>query len=455
MHGTDPQPGGRSGPVAPARPHGPSRTQQQPAWPGPTAPLSPMHRDALGLHWDVEPGLTFLNHGSFGLAPRELLQWRFDLLTAIERDPVAFLASALQPGLERSRRLLAQLVGAEARQLAFVPSTTYGLNELLQRLDLPAGSEVLLSDHGYNATANLVRFACEQRGWSLRVVPIPLPLDEPGQVVEAFAAAWGPATRLLVVDHITSPSALVLPLEPLIALAHGRDARIVVDGAHGPGSLPLHLQAWQPDAYVGNLHKWLCCPRGSAFLWVRDPWQETLRPLVVGHGANGPLPPGVSRFHHEHDWLGTADPTPWLALPEALRLLTGEPVDDEDKPPAPPSWLRRLEALQRAHRQLALQGQERLLAALGLERPLAPAAMQAGMAAIPLAPVGTLAGPALQSQLQRRGFQVPVMPLRPHRSDVPQFLRISCFAYTTADDLEGLAQALPEALAATVQAVAP
>jgi len=413
-----------------------------------------MNRDALGLHWDLEPGLTFLNHGSFGLAPRELLQWRFQLLTEMERDPVAFLSAELQPRLDRARQVLARLVGASAGQLAFVPSTTYGLNELLQRLELPDGSEVLLPDHGYNATTNLVRFACAQRGWQLRQVPLPLPLHDPGQVVEAFEEAWGPNTRLLVVDHITSPSALVLPLEPLIALARQRGARILVDGAHGPGSLPLRLQHWQPDAYVGNLHKWLCCPRGAAFLWVRDPWQETLRPLVVGHGANTPLPPGGSRFHLEHDWLGTADPTPWLALPEALRLLTGEPLltgemgDLEPAPPEAPPWQARFEALMEAHRQLAEQGQSLLLQALELDRPLAPTAMQVAMAAVPLAPVGTLEGPALQAQLKRMGFQVPVIPLRPHTAGVPQFLRISCFAYNTVDDLERLACALPEALMA-------
>ncbi len=413
-----------------------------------------MNRDALGLHWDLEPGLTFLNHGSFGLAPRELLQWRFQLLTEMERDPVAFLSAELQPRLDRARQVLARLVGASADQLAFVPSTTYGLNELLQRLELPEGSEVLLPDHGYNATTNLVRFACEQRGWQLRQVPLPVPLDAPEQVVEAFAAAWAPNTRLLVVDHITSPSALVLPLEPLITLARQRGARILVDGAHGPGSLPLRLQAWQPDGYVGNLHKWLCCPRGSAFLWVRDPWQETLRPLVVGHGANAPLPPGGSRFHLEHDWLGTADPTPWLALPEALRLLTGEPLltgemgDLDPAPPEAPPWQVRFEALMEAHRQLAQQGQALLLQALALDRPLAPTVMQAAMAAVPLAPVGMLEGPALQARLRRMGFQLPVIPLQPHAAGVPQFLRISCFAYNTVDDLERLACALPEALMA-------
>lgn len=407
-----------------------------------------MNRRALGLHWDLEPGLTFLNHGSFGLAPRELLAWRFAQLRAIERDPVAFLSGPFQPQLDQARQLLAALVGASAAQLAFVPSTTYGLNELMQRLELPMGSEVLMPDHGYNATLNLVRFACEQRGWTLRLVPLPLPLEDPAQVVAAFAAAWSPATRLLVVDHLTSPTALVLPLEQLIALARERDALIVVDGAHGPGSLQLQLETWQPDAYVGNLHKWLCCPRGAAFLWVKYPWQQTLRPLVVGHGSNAPLSPGASRFHLEHDWLGTSDPTPWLALPEALRLLTGRTVLGT----APELWRPRLQALWAEHHGLAQQGQAMVLEALqeavGPAQRLAPVAMQAAMAAVPLPPVGALDGPALQAQLKRLGFQLPVIPLRPHTLGVGQFLRFSCFAYNTLEDLQRLAAALPVALQA-------
>ncbi|MEB3235099.1 MAG: aminotransferase class V-fold PLP-dependent enzyme [Cyanobacteriota bacterium] len=394
-----------------------------------------MQAEALGLHWDLEPGLVFLNHGSFGLAPRELLQWRFALLADIERDPVAFLVDALPPRLALARQLLAELVGAQPAQLAFVPSTTYGLNQLLQRLELPAGSEVLLSDHGYNATANLVRFACQQRGWTLRQIPLPLPLDDPQQVVQAFADQWGQATRLLLLDHITSPSALVLPLAALIALARERGARVIVDGAHGPGSVPLELELWQPDAYVGNLHKWLCCPRGSAFLWVREPWQHQLRPLVISHGANAPLTPDQSRFHVEHDWIGTGDPTPWLALPEALRLLTGSQE-------LGPSWRPRLMALQQRHHALAQQGQQLLLEALGQRRGIAPAGMQAAMAAVPLPPGSTV---DLQTRLRQQGFQVPVIPLRPHEPELPRFLRIACFAYNDRADLERLAASVQAA----------
>lgn len=385
---------------------------------------------ALGLHWDLRDGLRFLNHGSFGLAPRELLHWRFELLQRIEADPVAFLVDVLPAELQHARQDLAALVGAAPDQLAFVPSTTYGLNELLQRLEgLEPGSEILMLDQGYNATANLARYAAEQRGWRLRQVQLPLPLQDPQEVVEAFAAAWTSATRMLLVDHITSPTALVLPLAALIRLARERDALVIVDGAHGPGSVPLELDLLQPDAYVGNLHKWLCCPRGAAFLWVRSPWQERLRPLVVSHGANAPLPPCGHRFHLEHDWIGTADPSPWLALPEALRLLGPD-----------------LPALMERHHRLAQQGQQYLLEAVHAGR-VAPAAMQPAMAAIPLPPVGVLDGPGLQRRLLERGFQLPIIPLQPHRSGLPQFLRISCFAYNTLSDLQELAEQLPALLA--------
>ena len=396
-----------------------------------------MDRKALGLNWDLHEERIFLNHGSFGLVPRELLQWRFQLLEMIEQDPVDFLVNQLPRKMTRSRDLLAAIVGAHSDQLAFVPSTTYGLNELFQSAgsfvcDIPDGSEILISEHSYNATLNLIRHAADQRGWSLKCVSLSFPLEDPSQVVDAFAEAWSVKTRLLLVDHITSPTALVFPVKRLIALARERDAFVIIDGAHGPGSLPLQLEQWQPDAYVGNLHKWLCCPRGSAFLWLRHPWQQSLRPLVISHGANAPVESGVSRFHQEHDWIGTADPTPWLALPEVVRLLA---FND----------LHNLEALIARNHAMAQEAQDILLDALGKSR-LAPSCMQAGMVSLPLPSASILDGSLLQRKLLQGGFQVPVIPLQPHRQSESQFLRISCFAYNTISDIMSLSHILPAAL---------
>ena len=397
-----------------------------------------MQRRALGLHWDLRPDLIFLNHGSFGLAPRELLQWRVACLQEIERDPVAFLVDQLPQALDEARRWLAHLVGASVDQLAFVPSTTHGLNELLQRLhqlvpSMPPGSEILVTNHGYNATGNLVRYAAEQRGWRLREVPLPPVIQHPDQVVEAFERAWGATTRLIVLDHITSPTALILPVAALIALARSRGAAVIVDGAHAPGSVPLNLEQLQPNAYVGNLHKWLCCPRGSAFLWVCPSWRDRLRPLVISHGANAPVHPGGSRFQLEHDWIGTADPTPWLALPQALTRLGGS----SDRERACIGLHRRMQR----QRDLALAGERLLVEQLGV-MPSAPPECRAAMAALPLATVEHLDGPALQRRLLQHGFQVPIIPLQPHRQGQMQYLRFSCFAYNTLSDLQALATTL-------------
>lgn len=394
-----------------------------------------MTRFAHGLNWDFQSDFVFLNHGSFGLAPRELLEWRFALLQEMECDPVAFLVEEFPLRLKLARSVLADLVGAHPEQLAFVPSTTYGLNELMASLDslLPDGSEILLSDHGYNATANLVNYAAKKRGWSVRTVPLPLPLDDPQEVVDAFRKSLSRNTRLLLIDHITSPTALVLPVASLVRLGHEHQAFVIIDGAHGPGSVPLDLDDLQPDAYVGNLHKWLCCPRGSAFVWASGPLLQQLRPLVISHGANAPAHPEISRFHQEHDWIGTLDPSPWLALPHALNLLSQDPSCG-------------LEVLLQQNHVMLLKGEAYLLQCMGVQRPLAPAAMHAAMAAMPLPAADQLDGERLQRWLKDRGIQVPVIPMSPHTSTAEQFLRISCFVYNCIEDIETLAAVLPEAL---------
>ena len=396
-----------------------------------------MNHQALGLTWDFRSDLVFLNHGSFGLAPQELLEWRFQLLREIERDPVSFLVDELPQRLHATRTSLSAFLGTDPQRLAFVPSTTYGLNEILQRLDLeavilPRGSEILMANHVYNATRNLVEFAASQRGWRLRVFDLPFPLINQAQIIDAFEEAWSDQTRLLIVDHIASPTSVVFPVEKLVALAHRRKALVVVDGAHAPGSIPLQLDQLQADAYVGNLHKWLCCPRGAAFLWVREPLQQTLRPLVISHGANAVLIEGQSRFHQEHDWIGTSDPTPWLALPQSLTLLSKQ--GSEWSPMA-------LEVVSRRNRELLIQAQERLsklFPAPGLSHEL----MGGWMTSVRLPLPHPADGVQLQQQLINRGFQVPVIPLPISTGNTLQFLRVSSFIYNTIQDIDALIREL-------------
>ena len=392
-----------------------------------------MNDRALDLTWDLRPDLVFLNHGSFGLAPRELLEWRFQLLREIERDPVSFLVDELPQRLNKSRLSLSSFLGTDPQQVAFVPSTTYGLNELLQRFDLeaellPRGSEILMANHVYNATRNLVGFAATQRGWNLRVVDLPFPLVDQGQILDAFEEAWSDQTRLLIVDHISSPTSVVFPVQKLVALAHRRQALVIVDGAHAPGSIPLRLDQLQADAYVGNLHKWLCCPRGAAFLWVRQPFQQTLRPLVISHGANAVLTEGQSRFHQEHDWIGTSDPTPWLAFPQSLTLLSKQ--KSEWSPMA-------LQAVTQRNRELLLHTQQRLSRLF--PTPGISDELMGGLMSSVLLPLSCSSdGVQLQQQLMSQGIQVPVISLPTSAGQTLQFLRVSSFVYNNYQDIDAL-----------------
>jgi isopenicillin-N epimerase len=276
----------------------------------------------LAEHWPLERGLVFLNHGSFGACPTEVLRHQAALRAEMEAEPVRFLSRELDDRLDVARAALAAFVGADPDDLAFVTNATSGVNAVLRSRLFAAGDELLTTDHAYGACRNTLDFVAERAGARVVIVTVPFPVASPDEVVAAVLAKVTPRTRLALLDHITSPTALILPIERLIAELGARSVEVLVDGAHAPGMVELNLATLGATYYSGNCHKWLCAPKGSAFLWTRRDRQPEVRPLTISHGATA-VRPGRSRFRLEFDWTGTSDPTAWLTVPKAIAYVGG------------------------------------------------------------------------------------------------------------------------------------
>jgi isopenicillin-N epimerase len=389
--------------------------------------------DDLAALWPLDRDVVFVNHGSFGACPTAVLQHQAALRAEMEAEPVRFLSRDLDDRLDVARAALARFVGADPDDLAFVTNATSGVNAVLRSRVFAAGDELLITDHAYNACRNTLNFVAERSGARVVVATIPFPVASPDTVVDAVLARVTPRTRLLLLDHVTSPTGVILPVERLSAALRGRGVDVLIDGAHAPGMLPLNLTALGATYYSGNCHKWLCAPKGSAFLWTRRDRQLDVRPLTISHGANA-VRPGRSRFRLEFDWTGTSDPTAWLTVPKAIEYIGGL---------LPGGWA----ALMARNRALALEAR-RLLCDV-LEAPLpAPDEMIGSLASIRVPDGPTEVGWRRVDPLQRRLFdawsiEVPVMtwPAAPRR-----LLRISAQLYNRREHYERLAQALGKEL---------
>ncbi|MGH7263575.1 MAG: aminotransferase class V-fold PLP-dependent enzyme [Candidatus Rokuibacteriota bacterium] len=384
--------------------------------------------------WSLDPAVTFLNHGAFGACPRAVLEAQGRIRARLEAEPVRFLTRELEGLLDAARTALGGFIGARPDDLAFVPNATSGVNTVLRSLVFEPGDEILTTDHGYNACRNACELAAGRGGARVVTAAVPFPLEGPDRIVEAVVARVIPRTRLAVLDHVTSPTGIAFPVERLVAELAARGVDSLVDGAHAPGMLPLDVTAMGAAYYTGNCHKWICAPKGSAFLHVREDRQAAIRPLTISHGANSPRR-DRSRFRLEFDWTGTADPTAYLAVPAAIGYLGGL---------VPGGW----PALMARNREVALAGRGLLAKALGIEAPC-PDAMLGALASLPLpdgdgrppdpAARGRQFDPLQNALLHRFGIEVPVMawPAPPKR-----LLRISAQLYNTVADYERLADAL-------------
>jgi isopenicillin-N epimerase len=382
-------------------------------------------------NWLLDPNIIFLNHGSFGATPIAVLARQDEYRTRLEREPVRFMVRELEPLLDAARAEVAAFVGAEAEDIAFVQNATAGVNAVLRSLDLDRHDELLVTTHEYNASRNALDFVSALSGAKVVVVDVPFPIASPDVVVERVLEKVTERTRLLLIDHITSQTALILPIERIIVELRARGIDVLVDGAHGPGQIPLDMRAIGAAYYTGNFHKWVCAPKTAAFLYVAPNRRASVRPTIISHGANAART-DRSRFLLEFDWPGTFDPSPWLCVPESMRVMASM-VDG--------GWP---EIMRRNH-ELVLRARDLLCNRLGLPHP-APDAMLGSMAAFPLPDGAALDASALyggeplqDALLETYSIEVPIMPwpYPPKRT-----LRVSAQLYNEIGEYERLAEAL-------------
>jgi isopenicillin-N epimerase len=384
----------------------------------------------LRAHWAIDPDIAFLNHGSFGACPISVLDHQSELRARLERDPVRFMVDDLEPMLDAARAQIGPFLGAHPQDLAFVPNATAGVNAVVRSLDLHPGDELLTTDHAYNACANALRFVAERTGARVVIARIPIPVATEDQLVDPILRALSPRTRLVMLDAITSPTAIVFPVARLVREIQSRGVDVLLDAAHAAGMIDLRLDDLGAAYTTGNFHKWTCAPKGAGFLHVRRDRQHLVRPAIISHGANASRT-DRSRYLLEFDWTGTADPTPYLCVPVAIRAVGAM---------LPGAW----PAIRDHNRAAAIAQRTRIADALGLT-PVAPDAMIGSIASLMLpdaaVPTEPLSGNDVVHATLQNDFSVQV-PVFPWPAPPRRLIRISAHLHNRPSDYTRLIDAL-------------
>jgi len=385
---------------------------------------------ALRRQWGLARGVVFLNHGSFGACPRPVLELQSELRRQMEAEPVQFLWRRYEERLEPARQALAKFVQARARDLVFVTNATTGVNAVVRSRQWRRGDEILTTNQDYNACRNVVVETARRAGARVVVARVPFPLGGEEEIVRAVLAAVTPQTRLALIDHVTSDTAVVFPVARLIRELESRGVDTLVDGAHAPGMLPLNLNRLGPAYYTGNLHKWVCAPKGAAFLWVREDRQDSVQPAVISHGNNRPRS-GYTPFQDRFDWAGTFDPTPWMCVGAAIDWM-GHLF--------PGGWAE----LRRRNHELIIRGRRWLCSRLAVKAPC-PESLLGSMATLPLperfqgVPRRGRIDAEQLALYDQAGIEVPFVRFgEPPR----RFFRISAQVYNRFEDYQRLGEAL-------------
>jgi isopenicillin-N epimerase len=389
----------------------------------------------LAKHFLLREDVTFLNHGSFGACPRPVFETYQGFQLELEGEPVDFLGRRLTELMRTPRVALGDFLGTSSENVVGVVNATAGLNIVAQSLDLKEGDEILTTDHEYSALEKTWAYVTRRTGAKVVVVKVPMPLVSEAAFTDTIVGAFTERTRVLFLSHITSPTALVFPIERSLAEAKNRNIWTVIDGAHTPGHIPLNLDAMDVDFYSGNCHKWMMTPKGSAFLYARPELQGLLNPLVISHGwtaeskepgAKGAF--GNSPFIDEIEMQGTRDPSAMLAIPSAIAFRTEH------------DWAQ----VQRACNALAQETARRLGELTGLPPLSTPEFSAPQMVAMPIPECDPKA--IHQLLWERYKIEIPVFQWQDH-----YIVRLSVQGYNSRPQMDYLLEALTELLDLTAE----
>jgi isopenicillin-N epimerase len=371
-------------------------------------------------HWLLDPSIDFLNHGSFGATPRAVLESQSRLRERIEARPVEMLGRRCGELLDDSKRVLGEFLGAAPQDIGFTANATAGINAVIRSLTFAGGDELLTTNHVYRAVRKTMQYLAGRAGAMVREVQIPLPVAGPQEIVNAIAGGLTGKTRLVVICHVTSPTAVVFPVAKIVTLCAERGVDVLIDGAHAAGVLDLNIESIGAAYYTGNLHKWLCAPKGSAFLWVRPDRQKGIHPNTISHFLD-------EGFANEFNWQGTRDISAWVGAKDSVEFM------------ASLGWPR----IKQHNHAMAIWVQAMLCQKWGVE-PLTPldGSMLGAMASVPLPDgvrrFGTVE--ALQAVLfNEHRFEVPVIDF-----DGRWLVRPCCQVYNTAGQYERLGKVVAE-----------
>lgn len=390
--------------------------------------------------WSLRPGVTYLNHGSFGPSPRIVREARQAWSEQLESEPMDFFVRQLEGHLDAARARLGRFVGTAGKNLVFVDNATFGMNIVAQSFPLSDGDEVLATDHEYGAVLRVWRQRCQQAGAALVVRKLPTRLDSVDELVETLFAAATSRTRLVVVSHVTSPTAVILPVREICAKAKSLGLAACIDGPHAPAAVDVAIDKLGCDFYAASCHKWLSAPFGSGFLYIHPRWQGAARPSVVSWGNS--LSGRPADWSDEFTWSGTRDPAPFLSVPAAIDFLEGHHHAEGEGPDGARSTSG-IDRFRDWSHELARYARERIVGMTRLEPTIPDSRDWYGtMIALPLSdsvgePAEGHMHPLQQALWERHQIEVPIVNWQGRR-----FVRVSCHLYNDRDDIDRLANAL-------------